>query len=64
VPLTLPPPPLTWPAPYRRMAASLDIPTDLDTGYRLAAAFLDPVLTGQAADDQVWNPTLAAWTNP
>jgi hypothetical protein len=59
----LPPPPNGWPAQYRKMAISLDIPADLNDGYQLAATFLDPILEGRAGAPQVWNPALRTWAD-
>ncbi|HEY2201421.1 MAG TPA: hypothetical protein VGH56_06010, partial [Solirubrobacteraceae bacterium] len=44
LPSSLPPPPPSWAAPYKRLADSVGIEPDLDAAYALAAAFLDPVL--------------------
>jgi hypothetical protein len=62
VPLALPPPPEAWRTPYRRMAASLTVPADLDEGYRLAAAFLTPLLDDSAADSDVWSHESSIWS--
>jgi hypothetical protein len=61
LPTTLPPPPQAWRLPYRRMAASLTIPTDLDEGYRLAASFLTPILNGTINGAWGWAPGSGVW---
>jgi hypothetical protein len=44
LPRSLPPPPQSWAAPYKRLADSVGVESDLDAAYALAATFLDPVL--------------------
>jgi Nucleotidyl transferase AbiEii toxin, Type IV TA system len=61
LPQVLPPPPETWRVSYRRMAIGLAIPADLDEGYRLAAAFLTPILDGTVEDTCTWEPERGVW---
>jgi hypothetical protein len=56
LPRRLPSPPSNWRTPYRRKAAALAIPADLDEGFRLADAFLTPVLDGTVSEGFVWEP--------
>jgi predicted nucleotidyltransferase component of viral defense system len=60
LPSTLPSPPPGWTTPYARTAEAVGLPTDLDTGYTVAATFLGPVLAGAAAG--CWNSTQQRWT--
>lgn len=59
LPTSLPPAPTAWTDPYKRLADSVGIETDLQLAYTRAAAFLDPVLTGTADGD--WDPQARTW---
>ncbi len=48
LPGSLPAPPTVWADPYKRLADSVKIESDLLAAYRRAAAFLDPVLAKDA----------------
>lgn len=61
LPTSLPPPPVTWTGPYKRLAATVQIESDLHAAHTRAAAFLDPILTGHAHDRQ-WNPQHRKWS--
>lgn len=63
VPISLPAPPLIWEASYRSLAHGLLVPSDLDEGFRHAAALLDPVLGRLVDDDARWDPERRAWTD-
>lgn len=40
--------PSTWADPYKRLAATVEVESDLSAAHARAAAFLDPVLAGHA----------------
>jgi hypothetical protein len=64
LPHALPAPPPEWTALYRRLAQSLAIPSDAQEGHRTVAAFLDPILAEQLADDARWDTSTRAWILP
>lgn len=64
LPAALPTPPSAWRVPYRSLAASVGIHTDLEVGHTRAAALLDPVLGVGAADAAHWDPGRAEWRLP
>lgn len=59
LPSRLPPPPAIWADRYGDLAAGVAIESDLSRAYLFAAAFLDPVLAGDA--DGHWDPRSSAW---
>lgn len=59
LPARLPSPPAEWAIPYAEMAAELDLPTDLTTAHRTAAALVDPVLEGCTTGR--WEPEQLRW---
>jgi hypothetical protein len=61
LPIAIPAPPTAWRMPYRVLAASTAIDTDLAEGHRRAAAFLDPVLGTAVADAALWDPVQRRW---
>lgn len=61
LPSALPLPPSDWAPGYRRMAAEVGLEPDVGSGYRLAAAFLDPPISGTVPDGARWNPMRGAW---
>jgi hypothetical protein len=61
LPTILLPPPEDWRRPYREMAVDLAISLDLDEGYRLASAFLTPILDGTLDDARAWDPLRGRW---
>jgi len=61
LPMKLPSPPLEWSLPYRKMASTVELDADLSEGYRVAAAFLDPVLDGTVPDVARWYPGDGNW---
>jgi len=58
VPGSLPRPSAAWAPPYRRLAEELGLDGSLASGYREAAAFLDPVLAGATG---TWDPDRGRW---
>ena len=61
IPAALPPPPPDWGLAYRKMAMAVGLNPDVATGYRLAADFLDPILSGAVPDDARWDPVCHGW---
>jgi len=61
LPGVLPRPPADWRVPYRRLATIVAIDPELEVGYGLSAAFLDPVLESLLADDASWGPGERRW---
>ncbi|HWY18926.1 MAG TPA: nucleotidyl transferase AbiEii/AbiGii toxin family protein [Solirubrobacteraceae bacterium] len=59
LPISLPPPPTTWTNPYKRLAVTVRIESDLHAAYTRAAAFLDPVLAGHTHG--LWDPQRREW---
>lgn len=48
LPPSLPPPPPAWTDPYKRLAANVEIESDLSAAHARAATFLNPVLARHA----------------
>jgi hypothetical protein len=61
LPRKLPPPPSKWSVAYSRMAAELDLDSELFVGYEQARTFLDPVLGANMPDDAQWDPARRTW---
>ncbi|MGH2531572.1 MAG: nucleotidyl transferase AbiEii/AbiGii toxin family protein [Thermomicrobiales bacterium] len=61
IPAALPSPPSSWATVYRRLATEVGLEPDLATGHRLAADFLDPVLSGEPEDDARWHAVRGSW---
>jgi hypothetical protein len=59
MPHGLPPPPADWEVAFRREADAVGVTTALDEAHRLSAAWLDPVLQGNARG--TWIPKRGAW---
>lgn len=59
LPTSLPPPPAIWADPYKRLAISVQVESDLTTAHARAAAFLDTVLAGHAHGQ--WDPQRRTW---
>lgn len=59
LPTSLQPPPTIWADPYRRLADTVDIESDLSAAYARTAAFLDPVLAGHASGQ--WDNQRRKW---
>lgn len=59
-PSRVPSPPREWALPYREEATRLSITTDLDEAHQMAAAWLDPVLSGVARGQ--WDPERGEWS--
>ncbi len=60
-PPAVPPPPADWRGPYRRLALTVGLEPDLDTGHARVVAMLDPVLGGHVATG-TWDPDSQRWT--
>lgn len=61
LPEALPPPPASWEVPYAKLATEVSIDRAVLAGYRVAAHFLDPVLSMVAPQDSRWNPVDQQW---
>lgn len=59
-PASLPAPSSDWSQPYRVLAAEVGLDTDLASGHRAAAAFLDPVLA-DVPDLDRWDERAMTW---
>ncbi len=59
LPSALPPPPGDWTVPYGRAAREVGIDPDPAVGHAVAAALLNPVLSGEA--EGRWEPALGDW---
>lgn len=62
LPTSLPPPPATWADPYKRLADTVDVESDLAAAFARAATFLDPVLAGRTSGQ--WDPQRREWVAP
>ncbi len=62
LPAGLPPPPVVWAEPYKRLAGTVDVEGDLSTAFARAVAFLDPVLAGSSGGQ--WDPLRRDWVTP
>ena len=62
MPQALPPPPVNWATPYRRLAGDLGLELDIAVGHRQAASFLDPILGGHLSDTAQWDPLSGTWS--
>jgi Nucleotidyl transferase AbiEii toxin, Type IV TA system len=60
VPVVFPVPPAEWKGSYRRMAEEVAITTDIGEAHRIAAALLEPVLSGETHSG-VWLPEEMRW---
>lgn len=63
VPHAVPPPPPEWDQPFLRLANEVGIPNKLAAGRRTAAAFLDPILSGEVTAG-IWEPENQRWEKP
>lgn len=62
LPVSLPPPPLAWAAPYTRMVEQDELHwVDLATLVRAIEAFLNPILDGTAV--RTWRPSTWLWNS-
>lgn len=61
LPATFPRPGEHWRSPYAQLAREVDLPNDLDDGYRAAAMLLNPALAGVLPASAVWDPVVFAW---
>jgi hypothetical protein len=60
LPTRFPPASREWEGPYRRLAAEVEIASNIEDAYRIAEAMLDPVL----ADDfraGIWSASEGRW---
>jgi len=62
LPTSLPPPPTTWADPYKRLADTVKVESDLTAAFARAAAFLDPILAGRTSGR--WDPHRREWVAP
>jgi hypothetical protein len=60
IPDSLPPPPVEWAVPFRRLAEEVGVPAELAVGHSDAAALLDPILSGEVASGK-WDSTQRHW---
>ncbi|GAC1513510.1 MAG: hypothetical protein NVS1B3_18000 [Candidatus Dormibacteraceae bacterium] len=60
LPAEVPPPPNAWRVPHAKTAGEIGLPTDLGAAHGVAAAFLDPVLTGRVTAG-AWEPASQSW---
>lgn len=56
-------PPDFWTAGYRQLALEMGLDPDIDSGYQIAAAFFDPLLTGELGNEAVWSPESMRWNS-
>lgn len=61
LPVSLPVPPATWRGPYQRLAREVGLDEDMEGGWSVAAALLDPVLAGHVPGEARWHPATRAW---
>jgi predicted nucleotidyltransferase component of viral defense system len=61
VPAKLPRPPADWRVPFGRMARTVAIDSDVETGFDSAARMLDPIL-GRTIGSGAWDPLAQIWT--
>jgi hypothetical protein len=61
VPERLPRPPREWRTPYAKLAKETGLPSDIETGFDVAAAFADPVLKDPSAS-RTWDPAKGRWS--
>lgn len=61
LPVAFPPPGGHWRSPYAQLAREVDLPADLEDGYRAAALFLDPALAGELPASAIWEPLAFSW---
>ena len=64
VPDFFPQPPESWAAPYRKLASEIGLHPEVAVGHRLSAAFVDPILSGDAPIGARWDPGEGAWKPP
>ncbi len=62
LPISLPPPPAAWAAPYKRLADTVHVESDLTAAFARAAAFLDPILAARLSGQ--WDPQRQEWVAP
>jgi Nucleotidyl transferase AbiEii toxin, Type IV TA system len=62
LPTSLQPPPAIWADPYKRLAETVHVESDLSSAFIRAATFLDPVLAGHARGQ--WDTRCCKWIAP
>lgn len=60
LPPELPPPPVAWRVPYRRLAGQVGIPPQLEAAHAAAAGFLNPILSADLESGE-WEPNSRSW---
>ena len=60
VPYSVPSPPPEWDQPFQHLASEVGIPSKVTGGQRAAAAFLDPILSGEVPAG-TWEPENQRW---
>jgi hypothetical protein len=60
LPASLRAPPRDWAVPYRALAEEVGLDPDPSVGYRLASAFLDPILRAES-DLAQWDSEALEW---
>lgn len=61
LPPHLPPPPLLWDIPYRKLATEVGLDPNLTSGHLAASRFLDPILAHDTTGG-LWDPTSQTWS--
>jgi hypothetical protein len=64
VPEFVPEPPESWASPYRKLAGEIGLDPSVAVGQKSSAAFLDPILSGNALTGARWDPREGAWKRP
>lgn len=62
LPDRLPQPPTAWETPYRTLAESIGLDSDVKRGYETAARLLDPIRASTMEGDASWDPVLVRWS--
>lgn len=62
VPVLLPRPPRAWRTPYAKLAKETGLPSEIETGFAMASAFVDPVLK-DPSPSRTWDPTDGRWSS-
>lgn len=61
LPATLPPPPVDWRTPYRKLAEPVGVEPNLQAAHARASAFLDPVLAAESFAER-WDNLRQCWS--
>jgi hypothetical protein len=62
LPNSVPSPPGNWATPFRKLAIEVGLDPDVETGHKIAATFLNPILAGAVEPHQIWNPERGNWS--